>query len=250
MKPDLFVGSRWAYSAVFGKFDENDTRPCGKVMDSRLYDTIYILDCKCTCTPEAFGELIIHLQYLNTTKTEKVSRGMLFGKTEFWLAVVQGTQLIERTVGRWDQNGAGDRIASFFPGLAWDDVEKICRELNCKVVEPTEECPTAFLGAGTNGRVLRVSKEGNKYALKVALAGEKSHLLHREYAQLKEHQGDCSDAACACVVRHVQQSLVSLDPKRPWKKIRHTYFERHINCELHWTSNFWNFGIKIIIDFW
>ena len=114
MKPDLFAVPRWAYFAVFDKFSHGDDRPCGKVMDSRLYDTLYILDCKCTCTNEAFGELIIHMQHQNSAKNPKISRGMLFGKSEFWLATVQGTELIERTVGKWNQNGSGNHIKSFF----------------------------------------------------------------------------------------------------------------------------------------
>ena len=88
-------------------------------------------------------------------------------------------------------------------------MEKVCLELGCQVAEPTVEFPTAFLGAGSNGRVLRVSKERNNYALKVALDGEKSVLLHKEYAMLKEHEKNCTDD-CTLVVRTVG-SCVSLN---------------------------------------
>jgi len=203
MKPDLFWLPKWAYTHI----NNIDGTRFGKVNDKRLYDTLYIVDCKMKCTHTAFGELIIHLGHQNTAKEHKISRGMLFGKSEFWLAIVQGTELLSRTVGHWDQKGAADCIKDFFEPLAWDGATDVCHSVGCDIPEPTVGAPSGFLGAGSNGRVLRVCKRDGHdiFALKVALPA-KSRLLHKEYAFLKTHQSKCH---CSDLVR-VEGDCVTL----------------------------------------
>ena len=201
-KPDLFVCPKWVYDAR--KLDDSSGRRFGIISDTRLYDTAQILDCKCTLAGAAFGELIIHMQHLNTFRDPKLSRGMLFGKNEFYLATVQGTSLVYRMVGQWSDRGAGAAIRNFFEPLPWDGASGICNHLGFTVPEPTEQFPCAFLGAGGNGRVLRVkSPNGGDAALKVSLIANRV-VLRREFELLSHHNKSCG---CTLVVQPVSNFL-------------------------------------------
>jgi hypothetical protein len=193
-KPDLFVAPKWAYTAR--KLEEE--RIFGVISDKRLYDTIYLLDCKSNCTPTALGELIVNLQHLNSAKTVKLSHGMLFGKSEFWLVKVKGLELIYRMVGNWTTQGSAQCISDFFEPLIWDSVVDVCERLALVVPNPTTAMPSAFLGAGTFGRVLRVRvlNDETEVALKVAISGNASQ-LRREHTLLKLHQKTCG---CSLIV--------------------------------------------------
>jgi hypothetical protein len=194
LKPDLFVAPKWAYTAR--KLEEE--RIFGVISDKRLYDTIYVLNCTCNCTPTALGELIVHLQHLNSAKTLKLSHGMLFGKSEFWLVKVQGLELIYRMVGNWTTQGSAQCISDFFEPLIWDSVVDVCERLALVVPNPTTAMPSAFLGAGTFGRVLRVRvlNDETEVALKVAISDNAAQ-LRREHTLLKLHQKTCG---CSLIV--------------------------------------------------
>lgn len=86
------------------------------------------------------------MQYLNSSKDPKVSRGMLFGKTEFWLAIVSGTEFCYRMKGKWNDRGAGAAIKNFFAVLPWDSVASICNQLNAQFPEPTRRPRVLFWG--------------------------------------------------------------------------------------------------------
>lgn len=197
----LFLAPEWAYTGH--KFNAIHHHRFGSISDTRLYDSFYLFECECECTDKAFGELIIHLRDLNTHKKHKLSYGMLFGKSEFWLVKVQGAELIYRMVGKWTTDGSASCINNFFESFVWGGAVDICSMLNCVVPEPTAAFPCAFLGGGSYGRVLRVVLNDTHVALKVSLA-EEAKDLYEEYARLKEHESEC---CCSLMVRAVTECV-------------------------------------------
>jgi hypothetical protein len=212
-KPDLFVSHKWTYtSRTLGDKvgDRGQSDPAfrfGAIHDTRLYDSVYLLDCKLICTMKALGELIIHLQHQSDKlPAHSVVRGMLFGISEFMLVKVQGQELVERIVGTWTEPGSKACIAEFFPDLPWCGVDEICEQAGVEVDESSSDRSTAFLGAGSFGRVLRVrhvNQDTEKLALKVSLLTS-SQELEIEHSLLSEHAQHCE---CTLLVRP-QSSLL------------------------------------------
>jgi hypothetical protein len=69
-------------------------------------------------------------------------------------------------------------------------VDEICTTLELKLCLPVKNGDSAFLGAGTYGRVVRAIFDGEPCALKVALP-ENSNTLIREHKELKRHSAEC-----------------------------------------------------------
>jgi hypothetical protein len=213
-KPDLFATLKWVYErrklkeALYLDRYSAGFR-FGGIYDTRLYDSVFILDCKLSCTNTALGELIIHLQHVaHKLPSHSVVRGMLFSTTTFMLVKVQGIELIERTTGEWVTAGSKTCISEFFQPLPWSGVEQICRNLDVEVDESPEGNVTesgAFLGAGGFGRVIRVRREKkeedgtskNIFALKVSLSKYDTE-LEVEHGRLQIHAKECS---CDLLVR-------------------------------------------------
>jgi hypothetical protein len=197
-KPDLFVSHKWTYtSRTLGDRvgDRGQSDPAfrfGAMYDTRLYDSVYLLDCKLTCTMEALGELIIHMQHQShQLPAHSVVRGMLFGKSQFMLLKVQGQELIERITGMWTEPGSRECITNFFPDLPWCGVDEMCEQTGVEVDESSSDRSTAFLGAGSFGRVLRVRRVNQvteKLALKVSYNNKELEIEHR---LLREHAQSC-----------------------------------------------------------
>ena len=206
-KPDLFVTHKWAYtSRVLGPnvAERGQSDPAfrfGVLGDTRLYDSTYLFDCKINCNRSALGELIIHLQHQSDKlPAHSVVRGMLFGRSQFMLVKVQGQELIERITGTWTEPGSKACIAEFFPALPWCGVDDICRQIRVEIDVSSADRSTAFLGAGSFGRVLRVRRveqHTEKLALKVSLLND-AHRLALEHQLLKAHKNSCG---CDLLVR-------------------------------------------------
>ena len=157
--PDLFVSHKWTNTsrALRERGQSDHAFRFGAMYDIRLYDSIYMLDCKVSCTMTALGELIIHLQHQSDKlPAHSVVRGMLFGTSEIMLVKVQGQELIERITGTWTEPGSKACIAEF--DLPWCGVGEMCAQTGVEVDESSLDRSTAFLGAGSFGRVLRVRR--------------------------------------------------------------------------------------------
>jgi hypothetical protein len=218
-KPDLFISHRWAYTSRTlsdNMVERGQSDPAfrfGALYDTRLYDSVYLLDCKLTCTNEALGELIIHLQHQShQLPAHSVVRGMLFGKYQFMLVKVQGQELTERITGTWTEPGSKACIVEFFPALPWCGVDEICSNVSVEVDESSTDHSTAFLGAGSFGRVLKVHRrvkdgcvEGvlERLALKVSLLGDIAR-LETEHSVLANHKKDCG---CSLIVHPESEFL-------------------------------------------
>ena len=206
-KPDLFVAPKWAYTnkklgdSVAERGQSDPDFRFGGVYDPRLFDSIYLLDCKLNCNNSALGELIIHLQHLNAKlPPHSTVRGMLFSTSQFMLVKMVGQELIERITGNWTEPGSKACITEFFIRLPWFGVDEICAQFKVEVDELPEDKSTAFLGAGSFGRVLRVHHVDNvteKLALKVSLI-ENVHRLAAEHELLRTHARGCT---CTLLVR-------------------------------------------------
>jgi hypothetical protein len=204
-KPDLFAILSWMYERRIPNRDRGlvpvDYR-YGVMADWQLRDCVHALDCKLEYSNEALGELIIHMQHLNFAPHVPI-RGMLFSRTGFWLIECQGNELLSRLQGKWIQPGSVNCIRQYFKPSVWNQSQELCQFLRVKVADPlhnrSDLLITAFLGAGGNGRVLKVVPQdvdlsicvaADLIALKVVKT-DKKHILESELQSLKAHADSC-----------------------------------------------------------
>jgi len=216
-KPDMFVVPLWAYDNVPPKHEVQSGFRYGGLVDHRLRDTVWILDAKTTCTPGAFGELIIHLQHL-CWEPHALTRGMLFGNTEFWLAECQGNELISRKVGKWTTPGSVNCIREFFPPQLWHNVPHLCQTMNLQVVDPLVfgGRTSAFVGAGGSGRVVAAlpfdadmskCRKRDLIAVKVVADIDVARLTI-ELDRLKKHADQCN---CSLLATPISETITSVN---------------------------------------
>jgi hypothetical protein len=146
------------------------------------YDSIYPLAAKCTLTATAFGEEIAYLQHLSRCGPDKMSRGMVFDATQFYLLICHDGAITRRTVAQWIQAGTGPLIREFFSVESpWEAaVRALCVQMGAH--------PIRHLGIGGFARVIEVqldhssSSKGDSWALKVVLAAHVGSLaIEQEY---------------------------------------------------------------------
>lgn len=204
-KPDLFLAPNWVYTKKIPKsikkneetkddekVDEHNYL-YGVVESQRLYDCLYLLDCKMKFSNAAFGELLKHVRFLNEFSgiQSKQSKAMLFDKSGCYMIIVQGHELIYYEFVPWDAGGSRERLKEFFNPIKWN-ITPFLQEFSISVDEPKEAGDSAFLGSGAFGRVIRVVNQDNeKFALKVVDIKDYSNVL-REFSILKNHM------SCGC----------------------------------------------------
>lgn len=216
-KPDMFVVPLWAYDNKPLKHEVQSGLRYGGLVDHRLRDTVWILDAKTACTPGAFGELIIHLQHL-CWEPHALTRGMLFGCTEFWLAECQGNELVSRKVGKWVTPGSVNCIRQFFPSQLWHNVPRLCQIMELQVVDPLVfgGRTSAFVGAGGTGRVVAAlpsnadmskCRKRDLIAVKVVASTNAPHLII-ELDRLKSHADQCN---CPLLARPISKEISTVN---------------------------------------
>ncbi len=214
-KPDLFV----CPVSFYRKRVPNNSRAkfyperfrYGVIEDQRLYEGVVLLDCKLSCTREAFGELCIHLQHLGL-KQNVPTRGMLFSKKEFWLYEQLKGAPLSLTSGEWKANGSVDAIRSFFNKSLgpFRSINMLCEALGVCALDPKsfESCESGFLGQGGFGRVIRVlSVDGTSSALKLVRNTDVNLvLLKKEYRRLQQHTTNCD---CGLIATSTSEFVVT-----------------------------------------
>jgi hypothetical protein len=216
-KSDLFLAPNWVYTKRLPKNIEefgteaqvadssSDARRFGTVLHTKLYDCVYILDCKIKNTEQAFGEFIIHMQHLNASSgtVDLISKGMFFGPFGCYLVICRGMTVMSREFVEWTHEGSLERLKEFFQSPKWD-LTGLLGQHSLTIVEPQEEFETAFLGSGAFGRVVRTADtEGNVHALKVVRL-ENVMRLQKEYDILKAHRDHCGCLFIASIPRASQ----------------------------------------------
>lgn len=105
LKPDLFFCHRAHFDArVPAAGSRLPGVQYGVLADSRLCHDVWIVDCKVTMTNKAFGEAIVHLQYVAAHVDATFARGILFSSSQLWLLEVDTHgQVLRRIKLAWDQ---------------------------------------------------------------------------------------------------------------------------------------------------
>jgi hypothetical protein len=169
LKPDLFLCPPWAYtkkspSPVHLNFP-NNLNPkyqdyaylYGIIQNKRLFDSVYLLDCKMENTNGAIGELIQHLQTLNFKSLEhpQTSRGMLFCPRGCYLVMCEHLSITSIQLVDWTTPGSRQHVLNFFPPFFWN-IHPFLKSFGVAISNPESVDDSAFLGAGATGRVIRV----------------------------------------------------------------------------------------------
>jgi hypothetical protein len=213
-KPDLFVCPVSFYTKRIPGYScskvYHEHFRYGTIVDERLYDGVVLIDCKLTCTKEAFGELCIHLEHLGL-KQNSPTKGMLISKKNFWLYEQQNGVPIRFISDEWTKAGSFQAIQSFFefPLNRFRKIEYLCDELKVVALDPhsLSEGESGFLGQGGFGRVIKVlpkAVEGSSLsgplALKFVQRTHKNAVqLQKEHSILQEHASRCKCGGIASV---------------------------------------------------
>ena len=195
MKPDLFSAHHplicflpaysnapvCAVQRLFGKFTSWQSR----VSIHCIWDAKWKIDM------EAFGEKCKYLQIagegcVNHNKVPFQLKGVLFDVEEFWMIRCSTVCIIDVVKCKWAQSGSKQCLMDFLsvtdPWL--EATNALCEALDVNIEElpVSEQAPEqcAFLGAGANGRVFRLS---NGAAMKVVV-GPMSDGVEKEYLMM------------------------------------------------------------------
>lgn len=222
IKPDLFSVPKWAYTKRTHNnsgvaYDMN--RRFGTIDDIRLYDVAQIANCMCSVTDSALGETIERMRCLTFfTRSDQapVTSGIVFGKRSFSLLRVQRDRLTFRQVGSWTDPGSAKLVKDFLaPTSPWS-AEALLRDSDWRVADPhvIPDLSTAFLGAGTYGRVIRVISAAaaaavvadDQYAALKMVPNVYLDQVLDELDALNKHKDNCD---CSLVCRPVTGLLQS-----------------------------------------
>lgn len=206
MKPDLFS----AHHPLVQFLPAYQNAPActvkrqfGKFVSWECRASIHcIWDAKWEIDMDAFGEKCKYLQIAGEDCVDHNGvalklKGVLFDVEEFWMIRSSGNTIIDVVKGKWSQSGSKQHLLDFLrvsdPWL--EAVTVLCEKLSVSVVDfsETEQEETAFLGAGANGRVFKLTSGA---ALKVVV-GRKSDDVEKEYLLMLQYKK-----------RHDIQSLV------------------------------------------
>jgi hypothetical protein len=174
-KPDLFLAPRWAYMTRNTIKNPKESL-CGVVPFSKLYNSVYIFDCKIDMNDEALAELFFHLQLLNSSAPNplQVSKGMLFGPGGCYLCTCTGQDITELECCATGTPGLVNKLQEFFSPFPYQAIlsSVLMSSFKLEIVKPVEDYETSYLGAGAYGQVFKVKRDpefndNNLYALKI-----------------------------------------------------------------------------------
>jgi hypothetical protein len=195
-KPDLFLAPQWAYKTRTTGEHPRELH-CGVVPSWKLYNSVYLFDCKLRMDGDALAELCYHLQLLNysaTTPTQ-ISKGMLFGPSGCYLCTCEGQVITKVEECPSGTPGLVNHLQEFFAPFPYQaKLSSILNDQQLNIVEPSIDCETSFLGAGAYGQVFKVQRfpecnDANLYALKIV--NSHYHRICTEFSILKRHTKAC-----------------------------------------------------------
>ena len=217
-KPDLFLCPIWAYKSAFPdyKTERGQSTPSdfrfGKLTDRRLLDCVRVLDCKLRYSDTAMGELIIHLELLQSS-AEGVALGALFTVEGFYLVKLRGKVLIERKYCSWTTKGGGTYMYDYLnlKTCDWSAVGNICSQLEVDIVDPINNIPhssCAFVGAGGFGRVVQTQQKDTVVCCVKVCQFQHADRMESEFNIIKKHTDACG---CNLIVKSVGESITTYD---------------------------------------
>jgi hypothetical protein len=115
-------------------------------------------------------------------------KGILFDVEEFWMIRSSGNTIVDVVKCKWSQSGSKQRLLEFLHVVdPWlEAVTVLCEKLDVTIVDlsASEQEQSAFLGAGANGRVFKLT---SGEVLKVVV-GRKSGDVEKEYQLMLQYQ--------------------------------------------------------------
>ena len=172
-----------------------EQRLFGKFCDWECRSSIHcIWDAKWAIDMDAFGEICKYLQIAGEDCVDYNGmavklNGVLFDRNEFWMIRSSGNTIVDVERCRWAQSGSQQRLVEFLHVLdPWlDAANALCEALDVTILDfsasEREERP-AFLGAGANGRVFKLS---SGEVIKVVV-GRRSDEVEKEYLLMLQYQ--------------------------------------------------------------
>jgi hypothetical protein len=178
LKPDLFSAH---YSLVEFLSAYENAPKCsvdrffGKFTSWESRCSIHcIWEGKTTIDMEGFGEACKYLQIaghniLNHNDVLPQLKGVLFDKTEFWMITSCGTDIESLVKCKWSQGGSENLLLKFlqFEDPWMDASDDLCQNYDVAIADPSQSAdsaylPSAFLGAGANGRVFKLKLKADQ----------------------------------------------------------------------------------------
>ena len=195
LKPDLF--SAYHPLVLFSPPYLNapqcvEQRLFGKFASWECRSSIHcIWDAKWMIDMEGFGDKCKYLQIAGEDCKDYNGvavklKGVLFDTNQFWMIRSSGNTIVDVEICPWDQSGSKQRLVEFLtvrdPWL--DAANALCEALEVTILDLSASENTAFLGAGANGRVFKLSSGA---VIKIVV-GKKSDKVEREYVLMVRYQ--------------------------------------------------------------
>ena len=152
-----------------------------------------IWDAKWKIDMAAFGEMCKYLQIASENAVDfngvaMKLKGVLFDIEEFWMIRSSGSTIIDVVKCKWTQCGSKHLLKNFLCAVdAWQIASHaLCDVLNVTIEDfsGSNQKQSAFLGAGANGRVFKLTGGA---VMKIVL-GKRSKEVGREFQLMKQYQ--------------------------------------------------------------
>lgn len=184
-KPDLFICPIPYYAKRVPRKEVKNYPPnyrYGIVADTRLYESVVLLDCKCNMNNTALGELSMHMGFLSFY-SKKIVRGMLFGCDGFWLYEQERDIAFQRIQANYSDEGSLELIKNFFQPILYKYtfLDDLCHQLEVEFLDPMayedndETYKTGFLGQGGYGKVIKVLPR----IIKTQVSGDEENMMKK-----------------------------------------------------------------------
>jgi tRNA A-37 threonylcarbamoyl transferase component Bud32 len=161
LKPDGFATHRGMFRAKSVVNRHEDEFLYG-IAEKDLFDCLIIFESKMNITDKAFGQV---KHYLELLQPENTSAAILFDLTSFWLIKNHKSSVVRIDISKWTDKGSKSLFEKFIsenvsPWVSY--LTNACNRLKVNVV-----VGDSYLGCGAFGRVFKVDKGGQTFALKV-----------------------------------------------------------------------------------
>ena len=195
LKPDLF--SAYHPLVLFSPPYSNapqcvEQRLFGKFASWECRSSIHcIWDAKWKIDMHAFGEKCKYLQIAgegckDCNGVAVKLKGVLFDMNQFWMIRSSGNTIVDVEICPWAQSGSKQRLVEFLTVRdPWLDASNaLCEAMDVTILDLSASENSAFLGAGANGRVFKLS---SGEVIKIVV-GKKSDKVEREYLLMLQYQ--------------------------------------------------------------
>jgi len=158
LKPDGFATHRGMYrkrSEVLDGFRSG-------IPEKNLYDCLILFESKLAIDDASFGQVV---RYLHHFRPKPSASAVLFDRTAFQLFRSHKGVVYKVEKAKWAQNGSKSLFRDFIASNTFPWVTRLTEACNILGVDVVEG--QAFLGRGARGRVFKVKRGEETFALKI-----------------------------------------------------------------------------------